>query len=448
MKSWLRIVPPLAVVGLATAVCIWLFATKPEPRKWPQRETIPEVAVERLVPVDYQVWLESQGTVQARTESTLIPEVSGRILEVSPKFRDGAFFEKGDVLLELDPRDYETAYIVAQAALAQAELELEQEQAAYEIAQLDFESALITEDPTPIALREPQLKLARANVESAKARLEQARNNLDDTRIVAPYAGRVLRQNVDVGQFVTPGTVLARLYAVDYAEVRLPLTERQMQFMDLKESFRGEENPIQEFPRVILTWELGQQQFEWEGRIVRSEGAIDTGSRQLFVVAQVDDPYGKGQGEMPLKVGSFVEAKIEGRTLPRRFIIPRKMYRKNEYVLIVNHDNTLERRGLTVEWSTEDHLVVSEGIRPGEMLCRTQINFPVNGMRVNVVEVDGESRRKEIDWEKVPPELKQEFEQARADQNWQKMRQLQTQLEAYKVEVSAQGKSSPSKTQG
>ena len=415
------------------AICIWLFATRPEPRKWPQRESIPEVEVQRMVPVDYQVLLDSQGTVQARTESNLLPEVQGRVLAIGANFRAGSFFEKGEILLEIDPSDYETDVVVAQAALAQAELALEEERAEFDIARQNWETSGNTGAPTAFALREPQLRLAEANVASARARLERAKLNLERTRVVAPYDGRILDKNVDVGQVVSGNTVLARIYAVDYAEVRLPLSERQLQFLELSEAFRGESTDPGEAPKVYLTWELGRQQYEWIGRLVRSEGAIDTASRQLFVVAQVDDPYGRTSEGIPLKVGSFVQARIEGRLLEKRFVIPREMYRKNEYVLMVSREKTLERRGLDIEWSTETDLVVANGMRPGDLLCLTPINFPVDGMKVDVIAIDGKNMKREVDWNLVPEALKEEFETARANRDFAKLKELQAQLEPYMV---------------
>ena len=116
--KFLRILPPLGVLGAAAAICYWIFWSEPEPRKFPQRESLPKVSVERLMPESYQVWLDSQGTVQARTESALISEARGKVISVSPSFRAGGFFEEGEILLEIDPRDYGTAVVVAKAELA------------------------------------------------------------------------------------------------------------------------------------------------------------------------------------------------------------------------------------------------------------------------------------------------------------------------------------------
>lgn len=346
--------------------------------------------MERLQPGSYQVWLGSQGTVQARTESALISEARGKIISISPSFRAGGFFEEGDVLLEIDPRDYQTAVVSAKAELARAKLALAEEEANSEQALVDWRRLNPNEEPPDLVVRKPQLDQAKANEASAQARLDNAELNLERTRIAAPYAGRILSKNVDIGQFVTSGNALAQIYAVDYAEIRLPLSERELGYIDLQESYRGETVDKSNQPIVKLTTTVGKDVVEWEGRVVQAEGAFDTRSRQLFLVAQVDDPYGKRpDGRPPLKVGSFVQAKIKGVLLENVFVMPRKYYRKNEYVVIIDEDNQLRRRSIEVEWSDEDSLVVSGGLKAGERMCLTPLSFPAEGMRVAVVQEDG-----------------------------------------------------------
>jgi RND family efflux transporter MFP subunit len=221
-------------------------------------------------------------------------------------------------------------------------------------------------------------------VASAEARLTQARLGLERTKIVAPYAGRVLERNVDIGQYVSPGTVLVRIYAVDYVEVRLPLTNRQLEFVDIPEVYRGN-NPADrraDLP-VRLSARIGSRIHTWDGRVVRAEGSIDTQSRQLFVIAQVDDPYGKGPaGRPPLKVGQFVEAEIEGRTVDDVVVIPRSALRAGGEVLLVNDENRLETRAIEVLWTDEQNAVAGSGLAPGERLVLTPLGGAMDGIEV------------------------------------------------------------------
>ena len=395
--SFLRILPPLAVLAVSAGICYWIFWSEPEPRKFPQKETLPEVSVYRLEPVDYQVWLHSQGTVQARTESSLVSEVRGKVVSVGPAFQTGGFFEEGETLLEIDKRDYQTAVITAEATLARAKLSLAEEEANAAQARADWERLNPGVEPPELVSREPQLAQAQADVASAEARVENARLNLQRARITAPYAGRILNKRVDIGQFVNSGSILAEIYAVDYAEIRLPLSEREIGYIDVPELYRNDSEPPKTIPEVALTTAIGNETLEWKGQIVRAEGAFDIQSRQLFFVAQVDDPYRKQvDGRPPLKVGSFVQARIEGKVLENVIVIPREMYRKNEYVVVIEEDGTLRRKSIEIEWSDEENLIISRGLSPGDRVCLTHLSFPSEGMKVAVVSEDG------IDVEKKP----------------------------------------------
>ena len=386
----LRMLPPLVVLAVSAGICYWIFWSEPAPRKFPQKETLPEVSVYTLEPIDYQVWLHSQGTVQARTESSLVSEVRGKVVNVAPAFRVGGFFEQGETLLEIDKRDYETAVLSAEATLARARLALAEEEANAAQARTDWERLNPGVEPPELVSRKPQLAQAKADVASAEARVENASLNLERTTITAPYAGRILEKRVDIGQFVNSGSVLAEIYAVDYAEIRLPLSEREIGYINVPELYRNDSNPVLPMPTVNLTTTIGNETLHWAGRIVRAEGAFDVQSRQLFFVAQVDDPYRKqGDGRPPLKVGSFVQAQIEGEVLEDVIVIPRELYRKNEYVVVIEDDGILRRKSIEIEWSDEESLVVSSGLNPGDRVCLTHLSFPSEGMKVAVVSEDG-----------------------------------------------------------
>jgi RND family efflux transporter MFP subunit len=329
--------------------------------------------------------------VRARTESTLIPEVSGRVLQVAPNFREGGFFDAGDVLLEIDPSDYLTAVTVSEANLAEARVRLAEEEAQGSQAQRDWERLGRGEAPSDLVLRVPQLALARANVAAAEARLQQARRDLERTRITAPYRGRVLTKRVDVGQVVSPGNVLAELYAVDYAEIRLPLTSREFAMLDIARDSRGQQAEEADFP-VTLTATFGPETAQWQGRIVRVEGAVDARSRQVFVVAQVDDPYGDEHSQ-PLKVGLFVEARIQGRSLQDVYVLPRTALREARYVLTIDEDNRLLRVPVEPLWTTADQVVFREpAIAPGTIASVTQVALAIDGMQVTPILPDAPAK--------------------------------------------------------
>jgi RND family efflux transporter MFP subunit len=383
LKLLKRGLPVLILTG-GIAIFAWLSMTKPVAERRTPPEPVIQVEAVRLQPVDYTVTITSQGTVRARTESTLIPEVSGRILSISPKFREGGFFAEGDILLEIDPSDYLTAVTVAEANLAEARVRLAEEAAQANQAKRDWERLGAGDSPSDLVLRQPQLALARANVAASEARLQQARRDLDRTRVTAPYDGRVMTKRVDVGQVVSPGNLLAEIYAVDYAEIRLPLNSDQYAMLELAQVVRGEEQEETNIP-VTLSASFGPETVTWEGRVVRVEGAIDTRSRQIYVVAQVDDPYGPEQ-RTPLKVGLFVEARIEGKQLADVYVLPRTALRESRYVLTIDDENRLKRVEVTPLWSDANQVIFREpSIQPGTRVSLTQMALAIDGMHVVVV---------------------------------------------------------------
>jgi RND family efflux transporter MFP subunit len=383
----LKLSLPFLILGGGIACFMYLHATKPVAERRAAPEPVVKVETQTLEPEVYTVRIHTQGTVRARTESTLLPEVSGRILEVSPNFREGGFFDTGDLLLKIDPSDYQTAVIRAKASLAEARVRLAEEEAQASQAERDWDRLGSEETPPDLVLRGPQLALARANVAAAEANLAEAERNLARTEIRAPYEGRVLNKHVDVGQVVSQGTLLADVYAVDYAEIRLPLTTEEFAMLDLPEGVRGGV-PVDGRAPVTLKARFGPREIEWKGKVIRAEGAVDTRSRQLYVIAQVDDPYGLDQPE-PLKVGLFVEAEIEGMDLEDVYVVPRVALREAAYVLSLTEDNRIRRVAVDPIWSSEETIVFREpSLSPGSRISLTQMALAIDGMQVQPIPQD------------------------------------------------------------
>jgi RND family efflux transporter MFP subunit len=383
---------PLLVLAGAVLAGRWIIASRPEAEVRPPVETPVAIDATRVAPSAFDVLIRTEGTVQPRTESSLIPQVPGIVTRISPTFREGEFFQAGDVLLNLDDRDYELALASAEAQVAQAQAALEQELALAKVVENDWKQL---GKPAPaLGLRKPQIAAARADLLSAKAQLERARIDLERTRIRAPYDGRVLAQNADVGQFVTVGADLGRIYATDYVEIRLPLSSRQLEFVDLPEHFRDDPDGaavVRPGPTVVLTARFGRAEYQWQGRVVRSEGAVDTSSRQLYVVAQVDDPYARGPaGRPPLRIGQFVEAEISGRRLENVVVLPAAALREGGEVLVVDDASRLQRRSVDVIWGDGERVVIDAGLSPGDLVATTPMSVAANGTLVTVT-VDGQA---------------------------------------------------------
>lgn len=389
MKTITKILIPFGILCLAVVITVVLVKSKKKPETKPV-ETKPTLV--QVIPAEsrtetFQVL--TQGTVLPRTETTLTSEVSGRILRISPAFYAGGVFETGDVLLEIDPSNYESAVAQAEFTLEQARLRYAQEEARAEQAKKEW-SSLSKGEPSPLALRQPQLQAEAANVEWAKSALDKARTDLARTTIRAQFTGMVREKRTDVGQYVTIGTPLGTIFAIDVAEIRLPVSLDQLAYLDLPTSFQGKIQS-QLAPPVILSARFGGREHRWEGSIVRTEGAIDLNTRMVTCVAQVEDPYSihHESSGMPLTIGLFVEARIEGLTVDDVVVLPRQALRGSDRLLVVDAENSLTTRIVTVIKSDAEQVIITAGVEPGELVCLTALEFVVEGMAVEPVAMDG-----------------------------------------------------------
>ncbi len=386
----LRVLLPVAIIGACGYGAWWLVTNPPKPSMAEAPATLIQVKARVLQPTEHQVWVRTQGNAQPRTRSTLLPEVTAKVISVAPSFDEGGFFKKGDELIKLDPVDYETALVVARAAEAQARTALAEEEARAAQALEDWSSLGRTTPASDLTLRKPQLAQAKANLEARSAEVVRAQRDLERTTIRAPYDGQVLIQNVDVGQLVTPGTALGTIFATDYFEVRLPLPERDLRFLRLPEHYRDQSSTdVPPTPVKLRAIHAGRT-VRWEAEIVRVESAIDEATRQMMAVAQVRDPYTKRGEELPpLKIGQFVEAEIQGTALKDVFVIPRSVVRAGNEIILITDQNTLRRVSIEPLTGNEKEVIISasqaKGPRPGDRLCLTPIPFPAEGAKVEPV---------------------------------------------------------------
>ncbi|WP_448549331.1 efflux RND transporter periplasmic adaptor subunit [Thalassotalea fusca] len=378
-----KFIPLIVIVSFALLAYIVVSNPPKAQRGRPSQAPQLNVDVISLASENVALTINSYGTVKPRTQSVLLPQVSGEIIRISHTFRDGGFFEKGDILLELDDRDLKAEVKIARSSLYSARQALSEEEARVEQAKQDWIRLGNGGEAPELVLRKPQLLAAKASVSSAEASLTKAELALERSKIIAPYRGRVLSKKVDVGQVVSSGTQLAEIYAVDYIEVRLPIKNKDLPYMLLPESNRFEQESVNEQPAVTLVSDLTGRQ-EWHGRIVRTEGAFDESSQQLYVVAQIDDPYGKkAENNFPLKIGQYVTANIKGKVVENSIKIPNKTIYQGSYVYVVDN-NKLLRKEISIAWQNEKFAIVSSGLLPGENLVLTPLGQVTSGTPVAV----------------------------------------------------------------
>jgi len=325
--------------------------------------------------------VSGQGTVEPRQRITLVPQVSGLITWVAPAFVNGGRFRAGDTLLRIDDRDYLLAVTSAEAAVADAEQQLATAKAQAE--QAESEWALLQRTaPTALALRKPQLQSAEARLLSARAELQRARLQLTRTAIVAPFNGMLTDKQVDYGQFVSAGTQVGQLASSEELEVRLALPERALANLDI--SALGAGTGV--LPLVVQG--LSGTAGVWQGRLVRSEGLIDPQTRNLTVVAQFSGSELYNDKGETLTIGQFVRASISGNTYGEVFTLPRTALHKGGSVFVVDAEQRLRERPVTVLEMHAEHIVVADGIKAGEVISISPLTSSVEGQNVQVLLVN------------------------------------------------------------
>ena len=348
---------------------------KPPPQTRDLPNPAPLVEVLELKSYDASFRIASQGTVRPRTETVLSAEISGAIVDISPKFVAGGVFRAGETLMRIDPTNYEVAVARAEATLKQRRIEFD---GAERLRSQGYRA-------------ESEYASAAAALAAAEADLVNARRNLERTSISLPYDGMVRNKEADLGQYVNPGTRLGVTFATDYAEVRLPLTDQDLAFVELPGAADVSRSGGAAGPSVDLSAIQQGEMRHWPATIVRTEGVVDESSRVTHAVAQIDDPYRLNtadDGQSPLPMGTFVSADIEGTSVDNVVRVPRIALRANNELMVVDEENRLRLRTVDVMRADGQYAYLRGGAVAGERICLTTIESPLDGMPVRV---EGES---------------------------------------------------------
>ena len=366
---------PLLILGIAAVIAAAVLLLAPSPETREAREVVPIVRTLTVQPQAVTLTVEAHGTVVPRTSTTLVAQVAGEIVQTGPRFANGALVDPGEILVRIDARDYQLALTRAEVALAQAQLALEVEQARSQVAREEW-ADLGKGEPSPLAAREPQIAEARAAVDAAEAALEQARLNLERTRIRAPFRARVRAKLADLGRYANPGTPVAELVGTDVAEIRLPLPQRDLAFLDADAARAGD---------LSIPLRLSMDgRGEWQGEIVRSSGEFDPRTRMMTLTGVVDDPLALEREGEPLPFGAFVTGSISGRSVDGVFILPRGALREGDRVLVLEEGDRLRFRSVDLLRAENDRVLIRGGLEAGEQVCVSALEAPVDGMRVEV----------------------------------------------------------------
>jgi len=370
------------MLGGAAAVSLLLFLNRP-PADIAEPEYVPvTVDVAEVVKQNLRIEVQAQGTVSPLQETAIMSEVKGRIIEVAPTFNVGGFVSAGEVLLRIDPRDYQTSLLRAQAAVESAESALAQEKGRAQVALREWKKlprgSQRSEEARDLYLRKPQTEQAEAQLLAALADRDTARDNLERTIIRAPYDALIRKKHSDLGQFVAGGSPLADIFSVEAAEVRLPIPQGKLGYLDLP-GLAG----YAQGTAVDLYTDVAGEVKHWSAQLHRTEGVFDERSRVLYTVARIDDPYGlRDPTREPLRVGTFVNANIEGRELTDLVTLPRYVLRAGNFVWVVDKTMHLRNRKVTLLRTGGDLVYVSAGLDEGDLVSLTNLDNSFSGAQV------------------------------------------------------------------
>ncbi|WNO08741.1 efflux RND transporter periplasmic adaptor subunit [Teredinibacter sp. KSP-S5-2] len=376
LPLWIKILIP----GVFIIVMVVVLSPKPKPVPKPP-ETLTQVAV---VPVQMQqasVDVITQGTVSPRREIDIVARVAGEVVSVAPNFVDGGFFNEDETLVSIDRADYEYALAGAKSKLANAEQALASERGRARQAKREWQD-LGNRDANDLFLRKPQLAASEEAVKAAKADVNNAQLNLARTAISVPFAGRIRTTYADLGQYVTPGTRIARIYDTSVAEVRLPLTDRQVALVDLPLGVNQGLNDS--LATVKVSAEIGGTRYYWDGKIKRTEASVDTQSRMYYAVAEIENPFitDESSGRPPLLVGLFVDVEIKGKQLDQVAKLPENAVFRRNRIYALDEKNVVQEKQVNVIKHQDGHVWIRDGLTQNTKVIVGQQAFLSPGQEV------------------------------------------------------------------
>ena len=341
----------------------------------------PDVIIEILTPKDFQVQISSNGTTTPFTQTVLTAEVGGEVIYRSKKFAEGASVIEGEILAKIDDTDLQLQYKNALLQLANAEVQYSLQLAEAEVAKEAWDK-IGDGVASDLTLKKPQLKQAEAFLEVAKAQVSSAAKKLNKTEIIAPYAGRIQNVNIDLGTTIIPGQPVGAMYTSSEIEITLAVKDNDLQFLSIPMDGR-KLNPSEQASVVIESFYKGKTQ-SWKGKLERVDGVIDPVTRMINLIAVFKNDF--IESDKPnLPIGLFVEAKIDGITLKNIFEIPINSISEDNEVYIVDKDNQLELRELTILKKYSEFVIIKDGLKAGEMIVTSKLSTASNGIKVNPV---------------------------------------------------------------
>lgn len=371
---------PLLILAFSIIVFIGLSSHSPSIDKKQEPTRFLSVETVTVKPENKQLFVHSYGHTAPSIQTKLTSQVSGTVNKVLDGFVAGGLVKKNQILFTIDDSEYQVALRAQEAALSEAKANTSAQKAQAIVKRKLWTSTgkTLSEAP-PLAIQQPQLDRAIAQEKAAEARLEQARINLGKTKIRSPYSGLVVNRKINLGQYITKGTIIGEVMSIDFAEVRLPLSSKQLEFLDITK-FGAQHKKI----NVLFSNTSKKQNYVWNGYIIRSEGVVDSITRSHYLVARINDPYGIKNNQLPtIKMGTFVLAKISGKTLNNIFKVPKRLLRRNNEVLVTDISGRyLSYQKVNIIHQDDEYIYISKGLKEGDQLIISNLIDPIDGTKV------------------------------------------------------------------
>jgi len=362
-----------------------LVASKPKLNRVKKKASYPIAQVITVELRDQQINITGQGNVKPVKEIQLISQVGGKIIQTGPFFVNGGAFKKGQQILQIDPADYEIAITLAKAKVIDAESKFQLALEESKIARKEWKLLHPDTLPPPLVAKKPQLAAVLASFEAFQANLEMAELQLNRTRLIAPFDGRISNKKVDFGQYITPGQPLATLFSISAAEIELPLAIDDLYWFNVPGFTQGGQTKN----NALIQIEMAGRQISWNGQVVRALGKIDEKTRMIKVVVRIKNPYAK---KPPLAPGMFAQVIIMGHVLKNVVQIPRSALHPDQIVWVVDKNQRLEFRKVKIARLSNDKVIIQSGLNNGEQVVISPIKTVSNNMLVRSVAVKRESK--------------------------------------------------------
>jgi len=373
----------ILVLSVASGGILVKIGTKPE-RKIPPAAR-PVVSAFTVSSETDPIRVRSFGSVKAKRSVSVVSRVNGEVVDKSPHFEAGGYFSKGETLLRIEDTDYILAVEQARANVAQSEYNLARAEEEAQVAQREWErignegyGTTEGSEPTALVMHEPQLKLARANLDAARAAQSQAELNLERCIIHAPFDGRVLDTAIDAGQFIRSGTALGNIYATDIAEVTVSIADDDLAWITV--NYEASDGGVP----VDVSADFAGAEHHWKGRAVRLGGAVDSHSRLVSVVVEIPNPYERSGNRPPLIEGMFVDVLFSSEPPAGSVVMPRTALRPGNQVWVIDEKRKLRIRQVQVARAGIDQAIITDGLASGDRICTSNLQYVTDGMSVRV----------------------------------------------------------------